>query len=612
MKHSVTITLAILTLALPRHGTSAELESQDIQRGRRLLDDRIDWPMYEDPVVKLQDTVIIYPPRLVPLWVQAMERPKSTATLRLSIAATVTKAFRDGVPGVLEQTSPVLLSMVGKPDPHPKVRLTAAQTLIALDIAEAAEPLLALNQVDGLEMILLTDPALARWDHKPARAVWLARLDADSTPARVRRSAIDALSVVGEPAAANQLQAIVVDSSTDVALRYAAARALGGIAESGLVGVARSFAGQDASIPGRLVAASLLKSHSDQAAQALLLTLAKDEEPAVAAIALRRLLQIDPKLVDPLLEELAASVDSGVRLLAVEGLREPATARAVTMLADLLNDVTPAVRIAARDQLAVYDKDPQLTGHVRQEMMRILGGDTWQGLVESAHLVGAVDHEPAADRLLELLTFDRDEVRLAAVVNLRRIAVQAAMDPLLDHCRGLAQLWKQGRPSEELHIREGEMSQAFQAFGVMVHRPADVFLRDFIHRKGSPYEAYPFMRTAAVWALTCMHTGDPAPDLAAAFAARVKDEAPFDTESGYVRAMAAIGLGKMNAVSQLPTLRHWADKDDPGDIPYLACRMAIGKLTGEPVVQFIPRHLVSTGWPLAPIEPPAAAAPADE
>ena len=601
MRHLVVIIALVLPALVPLPCSGVAQDSSDVLRGRALLGDRIDWPMYDDPPLRMPQSVTVHEPRLTELWVAALARPEASVQIRAAMA--IAEAQRQGIPLLPDKTGPSLIRILSRSDGNLAVRIAAAMTAIELDLTQAAEHLLARNQADGLETILLTDPALARWDYKPARVVWLARL-ADAS-GRARMSAIDALGEVGEPKAADLLRQIAVDRSAASTLRYAAAGALGKIVETGLVDTARSLAGNGAGLTDRLVAAAMLGSHNDIPAQALLLSLADDEEPAIAAVAVRRLLAIDPMLLGPRLERLCRSKDAGLRSLAVEALRWPATPRAVALLADLLADVNPSVHVAARKQMREYDKNPTLTQHVRKDAMRVLNGHAWQGLVESAHLLATLDHKPAAPRLVDILTFQRAEVRLMAIIGLRRLAVMQTMRGLLEYCRGRADRWTSGEAApDELAGFAGELQQAFQAFGALDYRQADQFMRRFVHRKGSPFEMQAHTRAAAVWALARLHRGDQDSTLGAMFAARLNDMAPMDSEQEVVRSHAAVGIGRINSTEQMETLRKWAVVSDPGNLAAMACRWAINRITGEPIVPFKRPRDSSAGWFLEPVSPP--------
>src|SRR5205823_1102843 len=121
----------------------------------------------------------------------ALDRPE--VEMRLRAAQAIGLAHRRGMKG-LESTVAPLVKALDEPTQHPTVRIAAAQTLIALDARQAAPSLLTHARDGDAELREVVEPALARWDHRPARAIWLARLDAPASPTRSLVLAIRALA----------------------------------------------------------------------------------------------------------------------------------------------------------------------------------------------------------------------------------------------------------------------------------------------------------------------------------------------------------------------------------------------------------------------------------
>src|SRR5262249_3255834 len=140
----------------------------------RDVDEAIDSVMFTDPEIPLARVVKVFPERLLALWLRALDRPEKD--LKCQAAATIVLAHCRGMPG-LEATVAPLLRTLDQPEQHPPVCLAAAQALVALDARQAAPDLLKHAQADGIDMRNLVEPALARWNYEPARAVWLERLN---------------------------------------------------------------------------------------------------------------------------------------------------------------------------------------------------------------------------------------------------------------------------------------------------------------------------------------------------------------------------------------------------------------------------------------------------
>src|SRR5439155_23845784 len=117
----------------------------------------------------------------------------------------------------------------------------------------------------------IVEPALAKWDHKPARAAWLDRL---ARPARGRglTLAIQSLTTVREASAAPRLRELALSADEPPPVRLEAARALAVLKTAGSEADAEALAA-DATPAGRanrLLAAILLRQHSGDTAVRLL------------------------------------------------------------------------------------------------------------------------------------------------------------------------------------------------------------------------------------------------------------------------------------------------------------------------------------------------------
>src|SRR5262249_13908871 len=179
------------------------LLSPCLRVSRGSSDEVIDSPMYSKPDLPAPRVITVFPEEAIGLWLKALERPD--ADTRCKAADAIALARRRGVKG-LEKTVAPLLAALDRPDQHSTVRLPVAQALIALEAKDAAPSLFRQAQAGGSDLRELVEPALARWDYQPARAVCRARL---SDPAATQRSvalAIQALEIVRDLPAADRLR----------------------------------------------------------------------------------------------------------------------------------------------------------------------------------------------------------------------------------------------------------------------------------------------------------------------------------------------------------------------------------------------------------------------
>jgi hypothetical protein len=346
----------------------------------------------------------------------------------------------------------------------------------------------------------------------------------------------------------------------------------------------------------------MLHQHRSEEALRLLQGLARDVEPAVAAIAVARLLEVDPKLVVPARDLVLASPDPKLRSLGVEVLfREPA-GKHLPLLADRLNDVHPEVRLQARRSLHDLAARMELRPGVIAEGARMLATGEWRALEQATILLAQLDHKPAAGRLVELLTFDRPEVFVTAAWGLRHLAVPETLPRVLAHVEAaLAGRFIPSGPDKSLHFesRDHQLSQLNQLLGKQKYATADAALRQFIPKMGKPVG--PESRAAAIWALGLIHEGKTVSDLAAALEARLNDLSSIPPEDIRVAMMSAITLGRMKAKEALPSLRtHYRDRKPSPDPINNASGWAIEQITGEIMPAPEPIKKAQREWVLVP------------
>jgi HEAT repeat protein len=560
------------------------------------VDEVLDSPMYSDPTIPLARVVKVFPPRLTPLWLQALERPENE--LKCQAATTIALAHRRGMPG-LEATVEPLLRALDQPEQHPTVRLAAAQALIALDARQAAPRLFAHAQTDGIEMQLLVEPVLARWDYAPARAVWLERVTGTSLPGRSWVVAVQALGTVREAKATPRLRELALTPTTDPIVRLEAARAVGVIQPTGLEKDAERLASEKAA-PGsvaHLAAASVLRKHRSPQAVAILQRLAVEAEPAASAVALEGLLDIDPRHVLPLLAKVVASPDALVRTRGVEAHRRVPRPEHLRLVAELLDDPHPQVRVGARKALLETAQAPEHAETVRREAMRLLATTRWRALEQAAILLTLLDHKPAAPRLVELLRFERPEVFITAAWGLRRLAVPETLAAQLGE---IDRRWQRSLRPDATDPRaevELQVAQLVQSLGTARYAPAVPVLTRFVPKRFNiGHEA----RAGAIWSLGLLHAKAPPQRLVEELIERMTDESIIMEEDLRVRRMSAITLGRMKAQEAVESLRQYYPRKLTTEPFPNACGWALQEITGEPLPKAATVEASQTGWFLEP------------
>jgi HEAT repeat protein len=562
--------------------------------------------MYRSPELAKRPEIRVFPKGLGPLWLEALRRPE--ADQQCQAALTIALAHRYGIKGLESAVAP-LLEVLERQDQHPSVRLAAARALIELDAREAADRLFPLAESGERDLRDLIEPALAHWDYQAVRAVWLERLASRRLPAGQASDgfllAVQGLGVVREEKAVGPLRDLVFSHEVSSPVRLEAARALGTIRRAGSEKEARQLLANLSPFPSptgggarggvlddRLAAASLLRHHQGDEAIRLLQELATDAEPAVAVVALARLVEIDPKLVVPALGRLLASYDAKVRSYAIEVLFRQPSAEHIRLLAGRLNDPHPNLRVKARKSLRELAAKAEFHEPVIEQGMKIAAGADWRGQEQAAILLTQLDHKPAAGRFVELLDCDRPEVMVTVAWGLRRLAVAETLPGALKHFqivyrREVNHEVVPGRRPVSRNVVDQQLCQLAQFFGLSRYRPADAVLRKMIPRPANPQAPVPVgqeTRAASIWALGLIYEGQPIRHLVQAFEGRVRDIGGFmiPPEDYRVRSMSAIALGRLKAKDALETLRSFYARKATGWISLNdACGWAIQQLTGE-------------------------------
>ena len=465
------------------------------------------------------------------------------------------------------------------------VRLSIATALIQLDVREAAAELHQFASSGNITVANRIEPALAKWKFEPIQTEWLLRIqEPTGVTATHLVLAAQGLAASGNKSAIPGLLRLSTDEASPAQVRIAAAVALGTLADSGLTDACRQLASDQSQngFVNRLAAANMLSGHDDESSNQLLLALAQDTAPAIAAVALQRLLESDPQSIHLIDRKLLKNADSNVRRLTAQSLVENPSAEAVQQLADLLNDRHPDVRNYVRESLEVLAKQDSLRETVLEQAQRIIVGDDWRGLEQAARLFGSLDHEPAAERLVELLKHERTEVFVTAGWALRESAVAAMLPAMLEFVLS--------RNGENITTADNVcFTYLFEAFGQARYLAAAPILQTFVQGGAG---RQPLSRSAAIWALGYIYENDPPEDLVGQFAGRLSAAAAYPPkEVAEVGIAAAVSLGRMNA---LEPVKSAVAIHGQGDLIYEACQWAIAEITGNeqpmtPPIRVAPR-----------------------
>lgn len=565
-----------------------------------------------------QPEIFTFSPKLKPLWLEAFAR--SEVDLKRQAVAAIAKAHGLGMFGWDEAITP-LSAALEDPRLTRVVAVDIAHTLIVLEARRAAPLLMKQVGGDDLDKALLVEPALARWDHQPMRPIWLARLEDPGTRYRWLILAIECLGHVGETKAIEPLRRLVLDPERLPNVRNQAAQAMGRIQREGLEGVAGQLVERDspALLVDRLAAAALLRHHRGQDAAGLLLKLAASPDQAVVAAAMRRLSELDPMLVRGLNVQLAGSTDSSVRRMAAICLHGQQLPESIELLGELLDDPHPAARGYVADALVELDQIDRLSEPVRGAAVKMLATDQPRGLEQAALVIGHLDHEPAAERLVELLNFDHPKVSITSAWALRRLAVPETGDAIFSQIQKhtketkeyddhLWEVWFTNPPRIDFDKLRGTYDQVehlMQALGVLDYHAGESLLATYFPKPPQrgltdpPAVAAVYqepIRAAAVWATARMYTDQPDGTPVATLTGMLDDA----SEMPRVRSLAVAGLAEMNVVSVIDDLRKLRGPKAAHAMLGMACGRALQRLAGDPLPEEVSRKIQLGGWFLEP------------
>lgn len=541
--------------------------------------------MYKLPDLPSPQVIPALPKGAIELWLRALERPE--ADLKVKAADAFALAHRRGHKEA-SLAIPALLAALDRPEQLPAVRLALANALVTLDARAAAPSLFRELSTGDADLRSLVEPALARWDYAPARKLWLDRLGESAVPEQHVVLAMRGLAAVREAKAGDRLREMALSERLSGPLRLEAAAALAALRSEGLEADAEKLAANAGprALPLRLAAATLLRRHQSPRAVEILQRLGADAEPAVAAMAITRLIEIDPALVVPALDRLLAHADSNLRSLAATVLFKKPSDSHLALLADLLDDVHPDVRVQARRALVDLAKAKEWRAISIAVASRMLQTDHWRALEQATIVLTQLDHKPAAQRFLELLDIrqsSRAEVYITAAWGLRKLDIPETLPAITQHAAKTYERFLASKSHQPpLALIDHHLSQLNQFIGQRKYAAAEPALRAFVPKRADRpmVEA----RAAAIWALGMIHEGKVVADLASALEERLLEETKIPPEDMRVRMMSAVTIGRMRTKDSLPSLRKFGIELEWRDsLIANACVWAISQITGEAV-----------------------------
>ncbi len=505
-------------------------------------------PQPREPELTRVEPQRLLDPRMQELWRAGLGQ-EDAETRR--IAARALGAAAGAEADWLASFFPKLAELAAN-DPSPIVRLAAAEALITLDARPQAPAVLALNDTDAPAMILLTDPALARWNVTQAKERWQARAADATRPASVRCSAIASLQTIGSTGDADLFSTLALRQD-HAAVRLAAARALVAMGQP-VVFLEPLPTGN---ITDALVSVTLSSLLPVPRQRPLLISLAQHEDVGVARAAMSQLLRIDPGAVLALPQRLPA--DPGVQAIRVQALASDPTPPSVLAAVESLNQPEPIVTAAARTSLTQLATHADLLPALHKALRELAVSEQPATVKAQAWIMLAITGDASSlPALAALLDAPELVLRQAAILGLTTLGGATAGDALLARATAVESRLREPGATGLLQVTPGpfpppptmedELGWLLQAMARLNHTPASPLMLRVL---GSRPVFGPGLRAVAAWSLGHLSGDAQAEAVRRVLVDRLKDDG-LDPEDEHVRAYAAVALG----------LRQWADRQE--------------------------------------------------
>lgn len=608
------MTMLVMLIALPSPASQLESEADDRTA-------EVDVPWKNHPKLALPSVSNQWPDGMGDLWIAALKRHEEELNVQASDA--IARAHAQGMPG-LERAIPTLQKLLLDANKTQDVRNAAARALVALDAETSLNALTQANQQANATMIITTDPMLASKAVAAMVPVWMKRLTDSSVANVLRISAGDALPANLNPAQIKTLLQLVENQATPWPVRFAVAKALGRQSNrDDIVETCQALSSRKPASLWQLTQAGMLKA-SVESERPLLIALimnAKTEAQPAAWLGLKKLNTVPDWIVSPkLAQRVIQNTDAAAREQLLVALNRRADSEAMVLLGLLLDDVDPAIRTTARDMMLQHvTAEPKLMAAAVDAATLQLQGDSWRGREQAALLLGSLQHQPSQPRMIKLLDAPRFEVRIAAIVGLRRLTFarlpkdtdprdnqpatsddDPAMLALFNRTKQLkANIAIAKGDTQTLVSDSKELAQIVQTFGLVRFSPKPVVaLLDEMIPKGSGYLSD--ARAGAVWALGRINQGTGDANYVKFFEARLSDVNPLNPESDEVREASAIAIGWIRPKREPRSIGQFSAESEGPDEIVLACRWAIEQITGEPQPKLKDHIRIPRDWFLIP------------
>ncbi len=382
--------------------------------------------------------------------------------------------------------------------------------------------------------------AMVRWKNRIPVQSWRERLrDSRSDDAQVA-IALEGLEVVGEASDSPLLVSILGGHGTTPSNRFLAARALGRLNGSGLNDLARQV--RDSKIEDQLLlAASLLRNHTDVDAGSQLEAILESHGAAAHLVAGQALAENFPKVAAQRAPQWIAHPDSPMRKLALEILQKETDDASLRTQSRLMSDRNTEIRRLAGRQLVLKARNGQ-RAIVDEAVTEHLQSEAWTGIEQAIIVAAQIQDRTRCARLIELLNHPRPEVNMHAGWGLSELVHEPGhLADILAHSELLTDRLVRA-DATLLSSDLSRLSLLHVALGRNRYEPAESMMMQFVPKNFSMGNV---CRASAIWALGQINSDKDTPELRQLLQARVEDAISMFPENFIVRFASILALGEL-------------------------------------------------------------------
>lgn len=389
----------------------------------------------------------------------------------------------------------------------------------------------------------LVEQWLAKCKQPQANGVWRGRLTDPQVNEWEIGLALKGLAVTGSPADVAALTTVVSDKTWALGIRLQAARAIGALADSDQLDLAKRLR-ESSSDQGDLLAIEVLGQRPIAAADQLVIDVIDRGSGPAQCKAYAWLCACAPEIAIVRAQDYVAHREPEVRRLSMQQLSRSSDPQVLALLSARLNDSHPDLREMARLQLLNRaDSDLEQRRAIMDLVARGMQTEAWEGLEHWIHLTVDLQHPDQEKRLLELLEHPHKPTGVLAAWALRHRALsEDTWASMLEH----AQLWTErirNPPADELNVEEDlrRMAHLLEAFGIKRYAPAQKMLLVYVPKDDQRMGM--ITRMAGLWACGRMWENSENKPLVQQLITCISDKQSMFPEPESVRFAATLALG---------------------------------------------------------------------